>query len=135
MSLARQASFIGKMLLLWVVVAVVLLCLSLGALGFLAVAFLIWLSHLIGGAGAVAVTGLLLVLEAVLLGLSARVVMRRMKAKRPQPTASGINVLGLVVRLASVLVRRSPRGGILASLIAGAVAEYFSARKKSDPKG
>lgn len=132
MTLARQASFIGKTVLLCVVVAVALLCISLSALGFFTAAFLIWLGHIIGSAGAAAVTGLLLVLMGVLLAVGARVVLHRMQAKRPKSIMGGVNLLGLVVRLTSALVRRSPRFTVLAALIAGAVAEYFSAAHKKD---
>lgn len=132
MSLARHVGFIGKTVLLWVIVAVALLCILLGALGFFTVAFLIWLDHIIGSAGAAAVTGLVLVLVAFLLGGVAWVMLHRMQAKRPKSIMGDVNLLSLVVRLTSVLVRRSPRFTVLAALIAGAVAEYFSAAHKKD---
>lgn len=131
MSLTRRAGFLGKTALLWVVMAIALLCILLGALGFLTAAFLLWLEHYVSPAGALAITGALLVLEALALAGGFWLVLRHLQAKQPAPEDNAMGLLQLGLRMVMMMVQRSPRKTVLFALIAGVLAEYFTAKDKT----
>lgn len=130
MNLARRAGFIGKNAVLWVVMTIAVLCTALGALGFFTAAFLIWVSHYLGPAAAAAIAGLALLMIAFAIALSFTLVLRSMRTRQPSMAAEALGTLNLVVRLATLVIRRDPRKAVLAALIAGAIAEYFAADRQ-----
>jgi hypothetical protein len=130
MNLARRAGFLGKAAALWVVMAVAVLCTALGALGFFTAAFLIWVSHYLGPAAAAAIAGLVLLLVACGIALVFTLILRRMRARQPSMATEALGTLSLVMRFAGLLIRRDPRKAVLAALIAGALAEYFTSDRQ-----
>ncbi|MGE4481116.1 hypothetical protein [Acidocella sp.] len=133
MDLSRRAVFVGKSAALWAVMALAVLCTALAALGFFTAAFLIWVSDYLGPAAAAAIAGVILLLAACAIAGGFTLVLRRMKARQPSMTTEAMGSLSLAIRLASLVVRRDPRKAMLAALIAGAVAEYFTSPRQ--PKG
>lgn len=131
MNLARRAGFMGKYAALWVVMTIAVLCTALGALGFFTAAFLIWLSHYLGPAAAAAIAGLLLLAVACAVALTFGLILRRMRARQPSMASEAMGMLSLGMRFATLIIRRDPRKAVLAALIAGAVAEYFSSDRSS----
>ncbi len=131
MNVARRAGFIGKSAALWVVMAVAVLCTALGAFGFFAAAFLIWVGHYVGPAAAAAIAGLVLLLAACIIAGVFRLILRRMRARQPSMTSEALGMLNLALRFATLIIRRDPRKAMLAALIVGAFAEYFSGERKS----
>lgn len=121
----------GKTVLLWVAMAMALLCILLGALGFLTAAFLLWLEHYLSPAGALAITGALLLLEALALLGCFRLALRRLHARQPASNSTATNLFQLGLRFVMMMVQRSPRKAMLLALIAGALAEYFTTNEQS----
>lgn len=130
MNLARRAGFIGKSAALWVVMAIAVLCTALGALGFFTAAFLIWVSHYLGPAAAAAIAGVVLLVAACTIALGFTLILRRMKARQPSLASEAVGTLSLAMRFATLIVRRDPRKAVLAALIVGAIAEYFSSDRQ-----
>lgn len=132
MSLSSRAGFMGKTVLLWVAMTVALLGILLGALGFLTAAFLLWLEHYLSPAGALAITGVLLLLEALALWGCFSLVLRRLRARQPSSDATATGLLPLALRFVMMMVQRSPRKTMLLALIAGVLAEYFTPKDHSN---
>ena len=133
MNLARRAGFLGKSAALWVIMAIAVLCTALAALGFFTAAFLIWASHYLGAAAAAAIAGSVLLVLACAIALVFTLILRRMRARQPSMASEAIGTLSLAMRFATLIVQRDPRKAVLAALIAGALAEYFSSDRQ--PKG
>ncbi len=131
MNLARRAGFIGKSAALWVVMTIAVLCTALGALGFFTAAFLIWVGHYLGPAAAAAIAGVVLLLIACAIALTFTLILRHMRASQPSMASEAAGMLGLALRFATLTVKRDPRKAMLAALIAGAIAEYFSSGRDS----
>ncbi|MDE2390032.1 MAG: hypothetical protein KGL65_00340 [Rhodospirillales bacterium] len=132
MSLARRARFLGKSAALWTTMAVAVLCMALGALGLLIAALIVWLSHCLGQAAALAIAGAaLLGIAALTLGAGTMALHRR-RARQPGLTADAADLLGFGLRMVALLVRRAPGKALLAAVIAGAVAEYLSSGQQRD---
>lgn len=130
MTITRRVGFFGKMATLWVAMVVAILCTALGALFFFTASLLIWLIHYVGPAAAAALAGLALLLEAVAIFIGCQLAMKRMRAK--QPGSFGGDMLGLVgmaLRLATLAFKRSPRKALIAAVIFGALADYFTSSR------
>jgi hypothetical protein len=132
MSLARRATFIGKSAALWVFMTIAVLCVSLGALGFFVAAFVIWLSHYLGPAAGAAITGVLLLMIACVIGGSFILILRRMRARQPSLLSETLGSFSFVLQFVTLIIRRDPRKAVLAALVAGALAEYFSSEGRSN---
>ncbi len=129
MSLARHVRFLCKSAALSASMAVMVLCLALGALGLLVAAFIIWLSHLLGMAAAVAIAGaVLLVMAFIVMGV-ARLALVRMQANQPSLAAEALGMFGFGLRMATLIIRRDPSKALLTAMIAGALAEYLSGKR------
>lgn len=129
MSLARRASFIGKSTALWVAMAVCVLCAALGALGFFTAAFFIWVSGHLGPAAAACICGVALLVVAGLVALGVSLTLRHMNSRQPSLAEDALGVLMLGLRFATLVVRRDPRKAMVAAVIAGALAEYFTSSR------
>ena len=111
---------------------VALLCILLGALGFLTAAFLLWLERFLSPAGALAATGGLLLLEALILAGCFYLVLRRRHAQAPATNSNLLGLLGPALRFVLVIIQRAPRKTVLLALIAGVLAEYFTTKNKTN---
>ena len=132
MNLARRASFLGKSVALWVTITMVVLCVALSALGLLIAAFIVWLSHLLGFAAAAAIAGaVLLVIAVIIMGVGA-FVLRRRRTRLPSLTSEVLGMASLGMRMAAFVIRRDPSKAVLAAMLAGAVAEYFSRNRPKE---
>lgn len=132
MAITRCVSFYGKMAALWVVMVIALLFLSFGALCLFTTALLIWLIHYVGPAPAFALTGLLLVLEAIAVFCGCRLALGHMHTKRPNLGSSALGFASLALRVATLTIRRSPRKAVISAALLGALIDYFTSRQ--DPK-
>jgi hypothetical protein len=130
MNLSRHARLLIKGAALWTGVAVAALCIALAGLGFLVTAFFIWLAQRTDYAISSAVTGIVLLALALATGLAGGLVLKRMRERRPSLAAEFGGTVGIVGRLAGILVRRDPRKAMILSVIAGALAEYITSEKK-----
>lgn len=131
MSITRRVGFLGRVATLWVAMVVAVLCTALGALFFLTTALLIWLDHYVGPAAAAAIAGLVLALEAVIIFLACQLALKRMRNKQPALHNDALGMLGPILRLASLLVRRSPRKALITAVILGAIADYLTSSRSS----
>ena len=126
MSITRRVSFLGKMATLWVTMVVAILCTALGALFLFAAALLIWLDHHVGPAAATAMTGLALALAAIVIFICGQLALKNTRAKQPALHRDALGLLGPILRLLSLVVRRSPRKSLIAAIILGAMADYLT---------
>ena len=129
MSLTRRIKLTLTSAAFWAVTMVTLACMAVGALGLITAALVIWLSHFLGMAAAMAIAGGVLSIGALFAAGSARVVLRRMRANQPSLAAEAIGQFSLAMRLCSLIIRRDPAKMLLAAMLAGALAEYFSPRR------
>ncbi len=113
--------------------AIAVLCTALAALGFFTAAFLIWVSHYLGPAAAAAIAGSVLLAAACVIALVFTLILRRMRARQPSMASEALGTLSLAMRFATLFIQRDPRKAVVAALIAGALAEYFSSDRQ--PKG
>jgi len=130
MSIARRASLLARIAALWAGLGVAALCIALAGIGFLAVAFFIWLLRHFPADEAAAISGGALLLVAVLTVLVGNAIIRRIKANQPSMLAEFGGTLGLAARIVGMLVRKDPRKAIILSMIAGALAEYVTSDRK-----
>lgn len=131
MSITRRVGSLGKMATLWVAMVVAILCISLGALIFFNAALLVWLSHYVGLAEALVFVGLILLLEAVVLFMGFQLALKRMKAKQPSELGDTLGLVSMALRFATLAFQRSPRKALLAAVIFGALADYFTSSRSS----
>lgn len=131
MSLTSRAGFMGKTALLWAAMAVTLLLVLLGALGFFTAAFLLWLEHYIASPAALAITGGVLLLEGGLIAGCFGLALRRLRRRQPTSSSTLLGFIGPILRLVLMVVQRSPRKTMLFALIAGVLAEYFTTRDQT----
>ncbi|MBU6418503.1 MAG: hypothetical protein KGQ79_02095 [Proteobacteria bacterium] len=132
MDLARRARFLCRSAALGAVTAAAALCMGLGALGLLIAAFIIWLSHMLGIAAAVAIGGgVLLIFTLMVVGFG-MLALRHMRARQPSLMSEAIGMLSLGLRLATLMIRRDPSKVLLAAMIAGGMAEHFSRNRQQD---
>lgn len=129
MPITRRVGFFGKMATLWVAMVVAILGASLGALGFFDAALLVWLSHYIGLAGALALSGLALLLEAIAIFIGFQLAFKRMKAKQTNGLGDLFGLAGVALRFATLAFQRSPRKALIAAVIFGALADYFTSNR------
>jgi hypothetical protein len=130
MNLSRHARLLIKSAAFWTGIAVAVLCIALAGFGFLVTAFFIWLARYTDYASASAITGGVLLVLALATGLVGGLVLKRMRERRPRLLTTFGGTVGVVGRLAGMLVRRDPRKAIILSVIAGALAEYITSEKK-----
>ncbi|HVE22677.1 MAG TPA: hypothetical protein VNC39_11920 [Acidocella sp.] len=109
--------------------AVIGFCLALAVLGILlaasgcfVAAFYLWVAPHLGRPAAAAVTGAVLVVLALCLALAGGASLRRMRRRPRRLLGEFQNTIGLVARL---MLARDPKKALLASLLAGALAEYI----------
>lgn len=102
--------------------ALAVLGLILGAGVCLVVAFYFWVAPHLGAAAAAAVTGAALLVVALFLALASRALLRRTQ-RRPRRLVSELTKT--IVLMARLLLLRDPKKTLLASLLAGALAEFI----------
>lgn len=129
MSLTRRAGTLARTAALWAGFTTVALCLVLAALGFLAAALFIWVAAHLGAAAAAALTGGALLLLALAVTLSGRMVLNKLRRSAPGLFDDAIGTFGMVTSLIGLAVRQDPKRAILLSLLAGALTEYFTAKE------
>ncbi|HUW80936.1 MAG TPA: hypothetical protein VMV54_08620 [Acidocella sp.] len=130
MSLSRRARILVKSAALWTGVAVAVLCIALAGLGFLVTGLFILVARHTDYASASAITGSVLLLLAVAIGLIGGAVLKRIRTKQPSMLSEFGGTIGLAGRLIGILVRRDPKKAIIISIIAGALAEYIASDGK-----
>lgn len=133
MSIPGRASAAVKNLALWTGLGIIVLVTTLGALGFLIAGFFIWADHYKGPAIAAAITGGVLLLLAIFIGILGSIILRKIKKPQPSMLAEFGGIAGTAGRIAGLLIRRDPRKSLILAIIAGAVAEYITSdNKKKD---
>jgi hypothetical protein len=117
---------------IWIFLAVAVLCIALAATGCFVAAFYLWVAPHLGAATGAAVTGAALLGVAAFIALAGGVLLRQLKRRQRSLLAEFGSIFGLASRLAAMLVRKDPKKALLVSLVAGALAEYISTpRRKS----
>lgn len=129
MSITRRVGSFGKIATLWVAMVVAILCVCLGALVFFNAALLVWLSHYVGLAEALVFAGLILLVEAVVLLMGFQLALKRMKAKQSSGLADVLGLTSMALRFATLTFQRSPRKALIAAVIFGALADYFTSNR------
>ena len=117
---------------IWIFLAVAVLCIALAATGCFVAAFYLWVAPHLGAAAGAAITGAALLGVAAFIALAGGVLLRQLKRRQRSLLAEFGSIFGLASRLAAMLVRKDPKKALLVSLVAGALAEYISTpRRKS----
>ncbi len=133
MDVTGRARSALKQMALWAGLGTACLCIALAGLGFLISAFYVWLSTKLGPAEALAVTGGVMIILAILVVAIGGAIIRKLKKPQPSMLSEFSGLFGLGVRLVTLTIRRDPRKALIVSLIAGALAEFIvSDRKKED---
>jgi len=130
MNLSRRFGLMLKSAALWAGMAIAVLGVLLAALGFLVAGFFLWVSHHMGNDLAAVITGGVLIAVAIIIALSGFTILKGMRRKQPSLLAEFGGTIGLVLRLAGLVVRRDPKKAIIISIIAGALAEYITSERK-----
>ncbi len=130
MDISGRARSALKQSALWAALGVACLCIALAGLGFLIVAFYVWLSMRMGTPEALAVTGGVLVAMALLIMAAGAAFIKKTKKRYPSMVAEFSGLFGLAARLVAMTVRRDPRKAIIVSMIVGALAEYITSEKE-----
>ncbi len=129
MSLSRHVSFYARASALWGGMGLAVALLGVAAAGFFIAAFYIWLAAHLAPALAALITGAALLTLALALGLIGGAVLRAARARQRAQLAEFSLTLGTALRLAAYLVRRDPKKALIFSLIAGALAEFFTSER------
>ena len=133
MSIPARAESAVKGLALWAGVGMAALATALLGLGFLIVAFFIWIKSFVPWDAAAAITGGVLLVLAVVIVLIGKAVLDRIKRRRPPLISEFTGIIATAGRIAGLLIRRDPRKSMVIAVIAGALAEYITSgdrRKK-----
>ncbi len=130
MNVSRPAARMIKNAAIGLGTAVTMLCLVLTAIGFFVAALFICIARHLGAADAAALTGAALLVLAVLVATAANLLIRQARRRQPSLLTELGGTVGLVTRLVAIMVRRDPKKAMIASLVAGALAEYLSAERK-----
>jgi hypothetical protein len=123
----RHAGVWARSAAVWAGFAAVALCLVLAALGFLAAALFIFVAAHLGAATAAALTGIGLLLLALLIMLTGRLCLRNLRNKAPGLFEDAAGTIAMFTSLAGMLVRQDPKRAMLLAVLAGALTEYFTA--------
>ena len=132
MSLARFTRDTLKRAALWGGLATIVLCLALGTLALLGVAFFLWLESHFSPAIAAVLTALALLLTALLVILAGWLWLARHPVRPPSVLGSMGGLLPSFVSLAGALVRQNPRRAVVLAVLAGALAEYLAKDEQED---
>ena len=130
MSLSRRVGILTKNAALWAGMALAVLCTALAGLGFLIAGLFIFIARHTGNASAAAITGGVMLLLAIIIGLTGGIVLNRMRREQPSLISELDGTIGLAGRLIGLLVRRDPKKAMIISIIAGALAEYIMTDRK-----
>lgn len=130
MNLTGRLSEALKSFALGAGIGIAVLLVALAGLGFLITAFYVWIARHMDAASAAAVTGGVLIVLAVLIGVAGADVLRRIKKPQPGFLSDLGGTLGLGLRLAGILVRRDPKKAIIIAAATGALAEFILAEGK-----
>lgn len=112
---------------MWGGFATAILAILLASIGFFTAALCVWLAQHLGAAAAIGLTGLALLLLALLLALTGNIVLGRMRRRAKARSSSLAGLLALALQLAGTLVRRDPKKALLLSALAGVLVEYLTA--------
>jgi len=124
MSISSRASAAAKQLALAAGLGIVVLCAILAGCGFLAAALYIAVAEHFPAAEAAAITGGAIIALAILLGLIGAAILRKLKKPQPSMLAEFGSTVGLMTKLASILVRRDPKKAVILAAVSGAIIEY-----------
>jgi hypothetical protein len=129
MDISGRARSALKQSALWAALGVACLCTALAGLGFLIVAFYVWLSMRMGTPAALAVTGGVLIALALLIMAVGAAIIKKTKKRYPGLLTEFTGLFGLGARIIAMTVRRDPRKAIIVSMIVGALAEYITSER------
>lgn len=115
-----------KSAVIWICLALAVLCTALAACGFFVAAFYIWVASHLGLAAAAAVTGAMLLVFAAVIAL----LLRRLKWRRFGLLTELGSAITVGFKLLKMVVQRDPKKALIVSLVAGALAEYILAPNK-----
>lgn len=125
MSILGFVGNLSKAAFLWAAIGVVLLCLVVGAFGFIAAALFIWMASHVGAAAAAALMALILLVFAVIILLIGRLVQSQLRTRRLHLFADPLAIFTAVISVAGLVVRRNPKYALALSLLAGILTEYL----------
>ena len=126
MNLSRRASILLKSAALWAGVGVAALCIALAGVGFLMAGLFILLARYTSYAEAACLTGVALLLLAVITMVAGGLVLKRIKKRQPSMLSEFGGTIGMAGRLVGMMVRRDPKKAMILSIVAGALAEYIT---------
>lgn len=69
-------------------------------------------------------TGGAIIALAILIGLIGAAILRKLKKPQPSMLAEFGSTVGLVTKLAGILVRRDPKKAVILAAVSGAIIEY-----------
>ena len=127
MNLSARISALSRHYGLAIGLGLVVLSIGLAGLGFLIAGYFVWLTHYFSTAPAAAITGGTLLVLAVITATIGASVMKRLKKPKGSLLGDAGSILGLGMRLASMLVRRDPKKALILAAIGGALAEWLLA--------
>jgi drug/metabolite transporter superfamily protein YnfA len=130
MNMSGRAKSALKQSALWAALGVTCLCAVLAGLGFLIVAFYVWLSTRMGTPAALAVTGGVLIAMALLILAMGAAIIKKTKKRYPSLLTEFTSLFGLGARIIAMTVRKDPRKAIIVSVIVGALAEYITSERE-----
>ena len=126
MSIPARAESAVKGLALWAGVGLAALATALLGLSFLIFAFFIWVKRFQPWDISAAITGGVLLLLAILIVLTGKAVLNRMKRQRPPLISEFTGIIATAGRIAGLLIRRDPKKSMIIAVVAGALAEYIT---------
>jgi O-antigen/teichoic acid export membrane protein len=130
MSIPGRAEAAVKGLVLSVAVGMVVLAVVIGGLGFLIAGFFLWIERYQPHDAAAAITGGVLFILAMIIALTGRAMLRRIKKKQPPLLSEFTGIFATAGRIAGLLIRKDPRKSMVIAIVAGALAEYITSGDK-----
>ncbi len=124
MSISSRASAAAKQFALAAGLGIVVLCAILAGCGFLVAALYIAVAEHFPAAQAASITGAAIIALAILIGLIGAAILRKLKKPQPSMLAEFGSTVGLVTKLAGILVRRDPKKAVILAAVSGAIIEY-----------
>jgi hypothetical protein len=103
---------------------IVVLLILLTAIGFLIAALYGLVAAHFPAVEAAAITGVGLLLAAILIAIIGGAVIRKLRKPQPSLISEFAGTYGLAIRLVGMLVKRDPKKAIILAAVSGAIAEY-----------
>ncbi len=130
MNFSRHVNYYLKSVAISAGVAVAASLMALVALAFMITGFFVFMHHFVGEAAAAAITAGMLLLLAVAMMLAGRIIIKRMKRRKPSLAAEFGGAIGMATRIVGMVVRNDPKKAMIISLVAGALAEYIASDRR-----